>query len=75
MTANVPGVETVIDCVVAPFDHEYDGAGLEVSVTEPPAQNVVGPEAVIVRGTGVFTVMRIGAEVAEHPLVFVIVTV
>lgn len=39
----------------------------DVKVTEPPAQNVVGPPAVIV-GTGGsgFTVTTVGAEVAEH---------
>ena len=38
---------TVIDCVVAPFDHRYDAAPAgAVRATLPPAQNVVGPLAV-----------------------------
>ena len=36
---------TLIDCVVAPFDHEYAVPLVAVSVTLPPAQNVVGPLA------------------------------
>jgi len=47
VTLYEPGVETVIDCVVAPFDQRYEAAALEVSVTEPPAQNVVGPDGVM----------------------------
>ena len=43
--------------VVSPFDHKYDELALEVKVTLPPSQKVVGPPAVIVGvdGTG-FTV-------------------
>jgi hypothetical protein len=41
-------VLTTIDCVVAPVDHTHDAALLAVSVTLPPAQNVVGPLGVIV---------------------------
>jgi hypothetical protein len=37
-----------IDCVVAPFDQRYEEPALAVSVTDPPAQYVVGPEGVIV---------------------------
>ena len=42
---------------------------MEVSTTEPPAQNVVGPPAVIVGAAGVgFTVTFVGADEAEeHP--------
>ncbi|MEZ5069059.1 MAG: hypothetical protein R2847_11505 [Bacteroidia bacterium] len=38
----------MIDLVVAPFDHRYEFPVLEVRTTLPPAQNVVGPFAVIV---------------------------
>ena len=38
--------------VVAPFDQRYVEPVLAVSVTLPPAQNVVGPDAVIVADTG-----------------------
>jgi hypothetical protein len=39
---------TVIDCDVAPFDHEYDWPAVAVSITLPPVQKLVGPLAVIV---------------------------
>ena len=42
----------MIDCVVAPVDQRYEFAADEVSVTEPPAQNVVAPEVVIDGVTG-----------------------
>ena len=46
-----------------------------VRVTLPPAQNVVGPEAVIVAVGGGVTVTFAGAEVALQPLPSVTVTV
>ena len=56
-TEYVPDVFTVIACVVAPVLHKYDVATLDVSVTEPPVQKVVGPFAVIVGVVGAgFTV-------------------
>jgi len=62
-------------CVVAPFDHAYADPADAVSVTEPPAQNVVGPLGVIVGVDGAaFTVTFITALVALQPLAFVIVT-
>jgi hypothetical protein len=46
-----------------------------VSVTLPPSQNVVGPDAVMV-ATGLgLTVTVTGADVALQPLAFVTVTV
>src|SRR5260221_11935849 len=48
VTLKLPLALTVMACVVAPFDQRYDEALLAVSVTLPPAQNVVGPPAVIV---------------------------
>ncbi|HVR40068.1 MAG TPA: hypothetical protein VMU84_13305, partial [Thermoanaerobaculia bacterium] len=47
-TVKVPDALTVIACVVAPFDQSHDAPALAVSVTLPPAQNVVGPLGVIV---------------------------
>ena len=46
---------------------------LEVKVTEPPAQNVVGPPAVIVGTAGkAFTVTIVGElAVLKHPAGFV----
>lgn len=66
-TEYVPESETVIDCVVAPFDQVFPVADDDVRVTLPPWQNVVAPETVIVgvAGAGVIetTVAADGAEV------------
>ena len=62
----VAGV-TLIDCVVAPFDQVFPVVEEEVKVTEPPAQKVVGPPAVMVgvAGSG-FTVTIVAADVDEQ---------
>ena len=58
-----PELLTVIDCVVAPVDHVFPLADDEVKTTEPPAQNVVAPLAVIVGVAGVrFIVINCAAE-------------
>ena len=62
---------TTIDDVVAPLDHRYEDPALEVSVTLPPAQNVVGPPALIVAVGSGLTVTDVAAEVAEQPLALV----
>ena len=55
-----------MDFVVFPFDHRYELPVLAVSVTLPPAQNVVAPLAVMV-AVGLFvTVTTVGADVAEQ---------
>jgi hypothetical protein len=65
VTVYVPEVETVIAAVVAPVDQRYDVPPDAVSVTLPPAQNVVGPLGVIVAvGSGfTVTVWDAGADV------------
>ena len=67
----MPDTLTTIDCVVAPVDQRYALAALAVSVTLSPAQNAVGPEAVIVGAAGAgFTVTVVAAEGAlVHPAV------
>ena len=45
-----------------------------VSVTLPPAQNVVGPPAVIVAVGFALTVTAVGDDVALQPFAFVTVT-
>lgn len=63
-------VETVIDCDVAPFDQRLFVAYDDVSVTLPPAQNVVGPLAVIVGAEGramMLVVVEAGAETQPLP--------
>ena len=64
-------------CVVAPVDHKYVVPALDVSVTLPPAQKVVGPEAVIVGAAGkLLTVTITGSEAGlSHPFEFVTLTV
>jgi hypothetical protein len=64
-----PELLTVIDCEVAPVDHVFPVAEDDVKMTEPPAQNVVGPLAEIVGVAGVgFTVMVSTLELPEeHP--------
>lgn len=65
-TRDVPDVLTVMDCVVAPLDQKLLLAEEDVKVTEPPAQNVVGPLAVMVGTAGmVLTVTVIGEEAGD----------
>lgn len=54
---------------MAPFDQKLLVAEEDVSVTEPPVQNVVGPLVVMVGTEGIgFTVTVTGAEGADvHP--------
>src|SRR5688500_18558785 len=75
VTLNEPLFVTLIDCVFAPLDQEYVvmPAGA-VSVTLPPAQNVVGPDGVMVVSGGALTVTRVGADVAEQLFASVMVT-
>ena len=60
-----------MDCVVSPVDQRLSIAEDEVKITESPAQNVVGPFAVIVGIEGVgFTVTVSAIELPEEqPLV------
>ena len=51
-TVYVPEAETVMDCVVAPFDQVFPVAEEDVSTTSSPAQKVNGPPAEIVGVAG-----------------------
>jgi hypothetical protein len=76
-TAYVPLVLTEIEAVVAPPGVQTLLTGLLLlRVTLPPAQKVVGPDAVItgVAGRGL-TVTTVGADVAVQPLASVTWTV
>ena len=54
-------------CVDSPVDHKLSVADEEVSTTESPSQNVVGPLAVMVGTEGIaLTVTVVVAEVAEQ---------
>jgi hypothetical protein len=73
VTLNVPGDVTVIDCVVVPFDQRYDDAAFAVSVTLLPAQNVVGPLAVML-AIGVLSMVMVWLSEPLQPLPSVTVT-
>jgi hypothetical protein len=75
VTVYVPEVPTVIAAVVAPVDQRYDTPPDAVSVTLPPAQNVVAPLGVIVAVGNGFTVTVRDAGVEVHPFPSVVVTV
>lgn len=75
LTVSVSVAEITTDCVVAPFDHSQEVPLIAVSVTLPPVQKVVGPEATTVGSGGAVTVTAIGVEVALQPLESVMVTV
>jgi hypothetical protein len=52
--------------VVAPVDQVFPDTAEEVNTTEPPAQNVVGPPAVMIGAAGIgLTVTLIVFETAE----------
>ncbi len=70
----MPESLTVIDCVVAPFDQSHDEPADAVSVTEPPVQNVVGPDALVVAAGLSFTVTDVAALVALQADALVSVT-
>ena len=74
VTAYEPDVFTVIACVVAPLLHNQDVPDDAVSVTDPPAQKVTGPLAVIVAVGNGLTVTDVAADGAEHPPALVTVT-
>ena len=70
----MPEALTTIDCVVAPLDQRYEVAALAVSVTLPPAQNVVAPFAAIVGVGSGLTVTLVAALVALQPFASLTVT-
>ena len=74
VTLKLPDVETVMDGDVAPLDQRYEEPAFAVSVTLPPGQNVVGPDAVIVAGWACSTLTLVGDEVALQPPALVTVT-
>jgi hypothetical protein len=61
-------VVTLIEGVVAPFDHKYDAPLDAVNVTDPPVQKVVAPLAVIVGVGAAPTVTVVALDVAEQPV-------
>jgi hypothetical protein len=69
VTEYVPDADTVIDCVVAPFDQVLPVAAEDVKVTLPPAQKVVGPLAVMVGvdGIGETVTVWLPEFAEEHP--------
>lgn len=75
ITLKVPLDVTSIDCELAPFDQSQEVPALAVSVTDPPSQNVVSPDAAIVAAGSGFTVTVVAGEVELQPFAFVTVTV
>jgi hypothetical protein len=65
---------TTIDCVIAPVDQRYEAPFDAVSVTLPPAQNVVGPPAVMVAVGLALTVTAVDGDIALQPFAFVNIT-
>src|SRR5258708_7833022 len=74
VTRWLPLALTVIEDVVAPFDQRYDDPLDAVSVTLPPAQNVVGPPAVMLAVGLALTVTIVGGLVPLQPFASVTVT-
>ena len=70
-TVYEPAVVTVIDCVVSPVDQRFPLEAEEVSTTELPEQNVVGPPAVIVGTGGIGFTVTIVEEDEVHTKPFV----
>ena len=72
-TVYVPSVETVIDCVVAPFDQRFPDAADEVNTTLPPVQKEVVPDALIVGAADNEIIVTITGCITEQvPAVFLI---
>ena len=67
VTDRVAFAVTLTACVVAPFDHKYEVAELDVKVTLPPLQKVVLPATVMVGVGAEFTVTVTGAALDSHP--------
>ncbi len=67
-------MEVVVAAEVLPFDHRYPVPPDPVRVTEPPAQNVVGPPGVIT-ATGRELTLTAALSVSLQPLALVTVTV
>jgi hypothetical protein len=71
---NIPSAVTSIVCVVAPFDHKYESAVLEVKEIVSPSHAEVAVELIV--GTGELLTLTFTAfEVDEQPSVLVTVTV
>lgn len=74
LTVNVPEFVTLIEELVALFDHRYVPPPDAVSVTLPPEQKLNGPEAVIVAvGVGLTVTVTVD-ELAVQPTTFEPVT-
>ena len=68
MTEYEPGVVATILFEVAAFDQTFPDDSEDVSVTEPPSQNVVAPLVEMVGAAGFgFTATFVIDEVDEHP--------
>lgn len=69
-------VDTVMLCVCRLLLHVFPDRALDVSITLPPSQKVVGPFALITGAVGMgFSVTMAGAETPLQPLPSLYVTV
>jgi len=71
VTLYEPELSAVIEREVAPLDQRYDEPAEAVSVTSPPAQNVVGPEALMV-GVATVLMFTVALFVATQPLLLTV---
>jgi hypothetical protein len=69
VTEKLPGLLTVIACVVAPLLHDQELPADAVSTTFPPWQKLSGPPALIVATGKGFTVTSTAGDVLVQPLV------
>jgi hypothetical protein len=74
VTIVFPEVKIAIAWVVSLVDQRNELPALAVSVTESPAQKVVGPPAVMVASGSGLAVTFVGVETDEHPFPSVTVT-
>ena len=68
VTMYTPELPIVVLCVIGPWLHELPLVSLDMIITFPPWQNVVGPLAVITGDGAGFTVTLIVFDVSVQPL-------
>lgn len=68
-----PAEDTMMERVVAPFDHAYELPGVDVSVSKVPGHIFKEPLAVITGTTGAAIVLTVvTADVAEQPALILV---
>ena len=74
VTVYTPDPNTVMLWVVAPFDQRFPTVAVELSITDPPAQKVVGPLAEItgVAVTGFIVKVNVVVVLMQFPAFFTV---